>query len=236
MRFVMPRMLWVVGVILALSMSHSSAHARDSVLTAIPPDAITFAVVHNLADASRNVSEVAKLVRAPARDLLSLAKAASGLQKGIDEQGDLAFVLTSVDPVPKVVVLVPVANFAEFFAALGVTEPATGAVEVQLGGASKFVGRKGTYAAISTAADRDALDQLLASTTSLATDASLATWLDANQASVVVTAPGIKQLVPKLASGIRMAQAQVRQLPGAQGQSRRQCVRHVRRSADRGRA
>ena len=215
MKFVIPRMLSVVSFLLALS----SAQARESVLTAIPSDAISFAVVHNLADTSRSVSELAKLVQAPTPDLLSLAKAASGLQKGIDEQGDIALVLTSVDPVPKVVILVPVANFAEFFAALGVAEPASGAVEIQLGGASKYVGRKGIYAALSTAADHDALDQLLASTSSLAADASLATWLDTNKVSAVVTARGVQQLAPKLVSGIRMAQAQVHQLPGAQGQS-----------------
>jgi hypothetical protein len=117
------------------------------------------------------------------------------------------------------VVLAPVANFADFFAALNVKDPATGIVEVQLAGAQTLVGRKGGYAAFAPATDRDTLEQLLASTTNLATDASLAAWLGANKASVVVTSRGIKQLLPKLTSGIRAAQAAIRAAAGANGQS-----------------
>ena len=73
----------------------------DNILTAIPSDAMVFAVVHNLADTSRSIDELAKLVQAPAPDLLGMAKGRTNLQKGIDEQGDLAVVLTSVDPVPR---------------------------------------------------------------------------------------------------------------------------------------
>ncbi|HEY4232081.1 MAG TPA: hypothetical protein VGM76_01515 [Lacipirellulaceae bacterium] len=125
---------------------------------------------------------MAKLVPTPVPDLLSLANAASGLQKGIEERGDLAIVLTGVDPTPKVLTLVPGANFLDFFAALNVNEPATHIVEVQLGGDSKFVGRKGDYAALSTATDRGALEQLFGSDTGLASDTSLAAWVGANKA------------------------------------------------------
>ena len=107
-----------------------------------------------------------------------MAKGITGLQKGIDEQGDVAIVLTSVDPAPKHVILVPVANFADFFAALNAKEPESGVVEVQLAGTPSLVGRKGSYAVIARATDRDALEKFLASTTNLATDTSLAAWLN----------------------------------------------------------
>jgi hypothetical protein len=188
------------------------------VLSVIPADAVGFAVVHNLADASRSLDEVAKLVHAPAPDVLGLAKRTVGLDKGIDEQGDLAIVVTGVDPAPKGVLLVPVANFADFFAALDVAEPATGIVEVQLLGAAKLVARKGDYAAIADAANREALEHVLAATTNLATDTSLAAWLDANKASVVVTSDGIQLLAPKLTAGIRAMQGQMHQMAGEQGQ------------------
>jgi hypothetical protein len=194
------------------------ALARDGILNAIPADAIGFAVVHNLADTSRSLDDVAKLVQAPAPDVLNLAKRIVGIEKGLDEQGDLAIVVMSVDPAPKGVVLVPVANFADFFAALQVTEPTTGVVEVQLLGAAKLVARKGDYAAIADSADRNALEHVLAATTNLATDTSLAEWLNANKASVVVTSGGIKQLAPKLTAGIRAVQGQMRQMGGEQGQ------------------
>src|SRR5947208_2389788 len=116
MIFSTPRAIRFLFFILGLS--SALAQARDNALNAIPDDAIAFAVIHNVKDVSRSIGEVAKLVQAPAPDLLSLAKGMTGLQKGIDEQGDLVLILTGIDPSPKRVVLVPVANFDEFFASL----------------------------------------------------------------------------------------------------------------------
>jgi hypothetical protein len=204
---------------LLVGLAGGQAQAGDGILNAIPGDAIGFAVVHNLADASGRVDEVAKLVHAPMLHLFNLAKRVVGLEKGVDEQGDMALVLMSIDPGPKSVLLVPVANSADFFAALKVTEPATGMVDVQLVGKPMLVARKGSYAAIADAADRDVLEQVVSATTNLATDTSLAAWLDANKASVVVTSGGIKQLAPKLTAGIRAIQGQIRQMGGEQGQT-----------------
>jgi hypothetical protein len=198
---------------LLLAIANATAEARDNVLSVVPPDAVAIAVIHNLADTSRSIADVAKLVQAPAPDVLSLAKGMSGLQKGLDEQGDLAVVLTSIDPTPKVVLLIPVANFDDFFAALNVKEPASGVAEVQIAGSAAVVGRKGNFAALTRAADRDGLEQFITSTTNLASDTSLATWLDANKISIAATSSGIKQLIPKLITSIGALQAQIRQNP-----------------------
>ena len=215
-RVLMRRVLSALALLLGLAIAE--AQAGNGILNAIPDDAVGFAVVHHVSDASQSIDDLAKLVNAPPPDLLSLARKITDLQNGLDEQGDLAIVLTSVDPAPKGVVLVPVADFKEFFAALQVDEPATGVVEVQLAGVPKLVGRKGDYAAVAPAGDREALEQFLASTDNLADDASLAEWLDANRASVVITSRGIKQLLPKLTGAIRAAQAQLRGAQGEQGQ------------------
>ena len=213
MRKFMQSMLIGLGIFVGLATQ--LAQGRDGVLNAVPADAIAFAVVHNLTEASRSIQEVAKLVQAPAPDLLNLAKGMVGIQKGLDEQGDLAIVLATIDPVPKGVVLVPMSNEAEFFAALNVKVPDTGTVEVQLAGRPAVVGRKGTFAVFAVSTDQEALEQFLASTTNLSADAPLATWLDANRASIVVTAKGVKELLPKFTNGIRTAQAQMRQGPAA---------------------
>jgi len=221
MKWVKRQLLTFLGLFIALVSVPAVAQpqSRQGILKAIPGDALSFAVVHNLADVSQSVSDVAKLVQAPAPDLLSLAKQMSGITKGLDEQGDLAIVLTSVDPKPKGVTLIPIANFAEFFGALQAEEPTTDIVEVQVAHGPKLVGRKGDYAAIALTTDRDALEQFLAETSNLSADASLAEWLDANKASVVVTSHGIKRLLPKLTSGIHEMQAKFRRLPGDQGQT-----------------
>ena len=204
MRKLLQSMLSVLAVLLGLA--GPMAQARERVLNAIPSDALGFGVVHNLIDASRSIDEVAKLVQAPPPDLLNLAKRMTGLQKGLDEQGDLAIVLTTIDPAPKAVVLVPMSNDAEFFAVLNVKVPTSGTVEIQLAGKPALVGRKGAFAVFAPTTDRDALEQFLGSTSSAATDAPLATWLDTNKASIVVTTKGVKQLLPKLTNGIRAAQ------------------------------
>jgi hypothetical protein len=203
----------LTGLCIFVGLATQLAQARDGVLRAVPADAVGFAVVHNLTEASRSIQDVAKLVQAPAPDFLSLAKGMVGIQKGLDEQGDLAIVFVTIDPVPKGVILVPISNEAEFFGALNVKVPVSGGVEVQLAGKPAVVGRKGSFAVFARSTDRDALEQFLASKADLAADAPLASWLDANRASIVVTANGVKQLLPKLTNGIRTVQAQMRQSP-----------------------
>jgi hypothetical protein len=212
MRSAMPRLLTILCLLLGL-MSRT-AHGRDDVLSAIPDDVVGFAVVHNIGETNRNLSELGKVLQAPAPDVLNMAKGISGLQKGIDEQGDLAIVILGIDPGLKRVVLVPVANSADFFAALNVKEPETGVVEAQVAGTPSVVGRKGSFAAIASAADKEALEKFLASTGNLTKNKSLASWLDSNRVSVVVTSQGIKQLMPKLTDGLRAAQLQMRKAGG----------------------
>ena len=139
---------WFVMIVAAL------AEARDSVLTTIPSNALGFAVVHDLADVNRNIGELAKLVQAPAPDLLALAKNFSGIQTGIDVQGDLAIVVMGADRTPKIVVLVPVANFTDFCAGLNVNHPAHGIVEVKLNGTAKLLAHKGNVAVLANPSDR----------------------------------------------------------------------------------
>ena len=217
MRLATPRLLTVLCLLLGLV--SQTALGRDDVLSAIPDDVVGFALVHNLGETNRDITELAKVVQAPAPDLLSMAKGITGLQKGIDEQGDLAIVIISIDPAPKRVILAPVANSADFFAALNVSEPKTGVVEAQVAGAPSVVGRKGSFAAIASAADKEALEKFLATTSKLSGDKSLATWLDANRVSVVVTSHGIKQLIPKLTEGIRTVQQQMGKAGAANAQN-----------------
>jgi hypothetical protein len=212
MRLATPRVITVLCLLFGLT--GQLAQGRDDVLNAIPDDALGFAVVHNVSDASRSIGELAKVMQAPAPDVLSLAKGMAGVQKGLDEQGDLAIVLTSFDPTPTRVILAPVANFDEFFAALNVQDPGKGVVEVQLAGAPSLVGRKGSYAAIAPVTERESLEKLLASTANLTSDASLKAWLDENRASVILTSHGMKQLLPKVTDGIRAIQTQMKKSGG----------------------
>ncbi len=150
--------LQLLSCVLCVLLGTTNAHGRDDVLNAIPNDAQGFAIIHNLTDASHSVDDLAKLVKAPIPDLLSLAEKKSGLQKGLDEQGDAAIILTNIDQQLKMIVLVPVADFVEFLAVLNAEESVTNVVEVQIAGALTVVSRKGDYVELAPAKDRDGLE------------------------------------------------------------------------------
>jgi hypothetical protein len=199
---------------LACAITCPLAQASDNALSVVPKDAIAFAVVHNLEDASRSLGDVVKLLHGQSPDLLGMAKAMTGFQKGLNEQGDLVVVLSAVDPAPKFVMLVPVSDFTELFSTLNTAEPTSGVAEVQLAGKPMLIGRKGDHAAIAPPSDREALERYLKTTDTLANDATIRTWIESNKASLVVTSRGIKQLLPKLVSGIKVMQEQVRKVGG----------------------
>ena len=201
------------------------ASARDSVLTAIPDDAVAFAVIHNLADVNRSLDQVAQILKVPHQDHLNMLRQMTGIQKGLDEEGDLAFIVPSIDPSPQPIVLVPVSSFDDFFAALSVEAPDSGVVEVQLLGQPILVGRKGSHAALAQPSSRDALEKYLTTTNNMTADKSLADWVDSNKASIVVTSQGMKQLMPKLVSGIAIVQAQIRQAGGENGEVTAQALK-----------
>lgn len=195
----------------------SNSYGRDGILNEIPRDSLGFAIIHNLDKASRSVDDLAKLVQSPLPDILNRVKERTGVQQGLDEQGDAAVILTNIDEQFKLVVLLPVANFDEFFTSLSSKET-DGIEEVEIAGAATVVARKGGYVALASVRDRAELERFLASTDSLANDEELASWLEDSKASVVITRHGIEQLLPKLVKGIRATQDKIRQMAGENGQ------------------
>jgi hypothetical protein len=209
----------ILSFCLFVGLASQTSHARDSVLTAISSDAVVIAVVHDPTETSQAIDDIAKLVQAPAPDLLNLVKKMSGLQQGLDEHGDLAVVLTGNSSAFECVILVPVADSESFFAALKTDEPTTGIVEVKIADTAMLVGRKANYAAFAPVTQRDALEKFLASATNLTADASLTQWIDSNKVSIIVTSPGLQQLLPELISGIREMQAQITRVGGEQAKT-----------------
>lgn len=192
------------------------AQARESVTAVIPSDALAFVVLHDLADVSQTVDGLAGLVTAPPPGLLTQAKMMSGLEKGLDEQGDLALVVTQILPMPKTVLLVPVANFADFCAALNVAEPTGGVVTVQIVGQPRLMGRIGNFALLAKESDRDALEHLLATGARVSADESLKMFVDSNKVSAVLTSLGLKQVMPQAISGLLALEAAISAQGGEQ--------------------
>src|SRR4051794_5182535 len=97
--------------VLMVALMGERAPGRENALAVVPDDAVGFMVVHNLADVNRSIQEVGKLLNAPPVDVLSMAQGITGIQKGLDAEGDLVGVVTTADAPPEFVVLVPVNNF-----------------------------------------------------------------------------------------------------------------------------
>jgi hypothetical protein len=202
----------LIASILVAAIS-SPVCAGDNILSAIPADAIGFAVVHNLTEANRSLADVAKLVHAPAPDLLALAKAMSGVEKAVDEQGDLAVVLVAIEPSPKVVVLVPVTDFNDFVAGLGAKQTDSGPAQANLAGRPLVIGHKGSFAVVAHMNDGEALNQFLAASKNLGADTALSNWLNDNKVGLTITSVGLKKLVPMLVARIKATQTRILQQP-----------------------
>ena len=137
----------------------------------------------------------------------------TGLQKGLDDNGDVALVVTQLDPSPKFVVLIPTSNYADLLNSLQVKEPGSGIVAAQIGASQVVVAEKGNFAAVARASDRDALERFLAATTNISADAQMAAWLEPNKISAVVTSPGTKVLFPRAVEWLQRLQQQIQQSP-----------------------
>ena len=86
MRISTPRFVTVVCLLFGLTAQ--LAHGRDDVLSAIPADAVAFAVVHNLSDTSRSIREIAKNATDAARVATSAVKVAEATNTTIAKLGE----------------------------------------------------------------------------------------------------------------------------------------------------
>ncbi len=210
-----------VGSALAFAMALSSTlvRAADTVLSVVPHDALVVGVVHDVADVDRTLGKLAELVQAPpVPTLLGMARAVPGLHEGLDENGDLAVVLASLESGPKPLIVLPIADVEKFFGALGVKAPKSGGlVDAEIQGGPAVVGRKGNYAVVATGNDREQVEKLLAAKNTLAADDALAAWTADNKVSVVVTSHGIQALLPKLVDGIQTTREHMAAIGGKNG-------------------
>jgi hypothetical protein len=202
-----------------LAWSSPFGHAADSLYSVIPDDALAVGVVHDLADVDRSIGNLVELVQAPpVPTLLEMGEGLWGVYQGIDEHGDLAVVFVSTESAPRGLVVLPVADFDKFFGGLGVQAPENGGiVEAEIQGRPAVVGRKNGYAVIEGTENREVVETFLKSKATLAADAPLTAWINANKASVVVTSHGMKALLPKLIEGIEMMQKQMATVGGENG-------------------
>jgi hypothetical protein len=192
----------------------TAARGAESVFHAIPADAWAFAAVNRPAVTSTKLQKLMVQVGAPGLDLLAMAKAMTGVKKGLDETRGAAFVVMPTtkrnDAAP--VFLIPVADYKQFLESWGGKATAK-VTEVKILGETFLVGNHGSYAALSPKEYRQSLEKLLDAKRSIADEyPRLLAWFDENDAVEAATAAGIKMASQTMRKEMRQTRAMLAEM------------------------
>ena len=178
-----------------------AATRAEGVLDHVPPDAMGFATVRNLAGTDAKIQRVLKIfeglpdMKLPAP--LAFIKTATGLGEGLNEDGDalIALLPGDADPLsPKPMLLVPVSDYAKFAGSIG--GDASGEIcRVTIVGEEVLVAKRGEYALLMNVEHRPRMESILASGAPSAPPIpALNTWLGKNDFAVVLLPAGVDAL------------------------------------------
>jgi hypothetical protein len=170
------------------------ARGAEDVFHAIPSDAWAFGAVNHPAVTNTKLQKLMTQVGAPSMDLLAMAKAITGVKKGLDEARGAAFVVmpTTKRNEAAPVFLIPVTDYRQFVESWGVKATAK-VTEVKILGETFFVGNRGSYAMFAPKEYRQSLEKLLDAKRSIADEyPQLLEWFNENDAVEVATSAGIK--------------------------------------------
>jgi hypothetical protein len=191
------RWLWVIVCIVA-----PLAVRAEPVLDHLPEDAIGFVAVRDLQAASTKTEKLLKmfeqLAPQPIPEPLVLAKAATGLGAGLNEQGDMLLVALPGQgegmAMPAPLLIVPVSDYAAF--AGSVNGDAGGEIcRVTIAGEEVLVAKRGSYAVLMNVENRDRLESLLAKPPKTPAGVEpLKDWLAKTDAAAVLTPSGVDLL------------------------------------------
>lgn len=199
----------------ALTLISTAAARAESVLDHVPDDAIGFAVIRNLEATNAKIEGVTKLFAEvspmPIPAPLPLLKAATGLGKGLNEQGDAVLAILPGEQgaaTPRPLLIVAVSDYAAF--AGSVNGDASGEVcRVTIGGEEILVAKRGAYAVLMNVEHRDRLDALLAAEPKPAESvAPLEKWLATVDIAAVLTPSGVDMLTALGQQGLASQRAQ----------------------------
>ena len=190
----------------------------DSVLKAIPDDALGFVLVKNLRQTDRAISKLAAMVQAPVPSVLSLFKLQAGIQEGLDENGSAAVaLLPGSEGKPLPVVLFPVTDYKKFIAQFQPDDASAETTGVTIAGHALIAGHKGSFALFTLPDQKERLAKMIASTKGVDTlIESVEPWIGRHQISLVATPAGSKMLFQAGAAAIKQFGPALSNLQGKQ--------------------
>lgn len=190
------RMLAVLVTLLALASLPVEASAQE-VLQRIPKNAIGFAIVQNLTEASEKFERLLEPFDVTFPAPLAFAKLVTGLDAGLDVSGELVIALLPGDG-PKAatrpMVLLPITRYEEF--AASINADASGEIcRVTLLGEDILVARDGKFAMLMNVEHRETMEKLLTHAEEpIAALIPLANWLPKQDVALVLMTNGLEQL------------------------------------------
>lgn len=199
----------------------SPSTEADSVLKAIPDNALGFLVIKDLANADKAISKLGEVVQAPIPSQLELWKQRAGIQDGLDENGSAAIALVpendsdNAKPEPVPIVLMPVSDYAKFIAQLQPGDAKAAITSVTIAGRPLcVVGQKGSFAVFALSENKDQLEKAIASTAGVdAAVESFEPWIRHHQVSLVATPRGTKFVLQVATAGLKQFRGMMAAMP-----------------------
>jgi hypothetical protein len=196
---VLPIVLSVLSLA-ALAESTRAANVWDEV----PADALGAVVVRDLSHADDAVGKLLRALQFPLLQPLTLVKAATGIDQGLNQQGDLLVAALpghSGDGRPQLAVWLPIGDYDQLVRSLhGV--PRERITAVTIGGEDVLVARHGDWAVVVDSDGRGRLEQLLDARPSSrrAVPAAWDDWVKSNDVTAILLRPAIGQVLAAAAS------------------------------------
>lgn len=194
----------ILGILLAAAQFSAAA---DDYLKLVPDSAWGFVAVNRFADVNEKAQSLFEEMQLPKSNWLELFKHDSGIQEGMDEKGTIVFLVLAPEngtPVPTLVILIPVSDYAKFLASLNPKSETEEVTEVNFFKKNSLSRRLGNYAALAELSSRKTLESLKVADE---VPAALKPWVewDATQdAAGVIFQPGIKEASSKAQMWINM--------------------------------
>ena len=175
-----------------------AARAADDPLKIIPGNALGWGVINHLADGDGKIQKLAGVVGAPQISLLEMVKDKLGVKDGLDAKGAMGVIaLPPKDKedahAPSFVVFVAVTDYKTLLGNFEGEKKDAKIAQVQIAGQTVAVAKLGGFALFAKSDDQEALESVLASKQSIASDTKpMAAWLAGNDVNIIATKSGIK--------------------------------------------
>ena len=190
------RVCIITGMLLAQACLPITTLAQDA-LQRIPENALGFAVVRNLAEASTKFEQLLEPFEMTLPGPLTFAKLVTGLDTGLDESGDLVIALLpgeGREVTTQPVVLLPVADYESF--ATSINADTSGEVcRITLLGEDILVAQLGKHAILMNVEHRATMEKLLLHTQMpMEALSQMKDWLPKQNVALVLMPKGFRHL------------------------------------------